>query len=835
MVNMEIVEKADEFFTVEGLKQNWAFLAVSGIFVLALYLRYMPERGMQYLQALDPYMIFRMSQHLAAEGSLPALDFARYFPYAAPIYRLQLGNILFPAVFYWMGPFLFFGSYLEWAQFYPALMGALGVVFAYLLGKELWSKEAGISAAIFLATMSGVMHRTSAGFFEKEPVGSMFMMVSLYFFTRAWKRDEWISGIASGLAMAFFTISWGGAKMLWLLYPLVTGVAMFLDVDIDRLVKAYTPTVIIGGGVASALNPTRFWFTYHFFVANLALVGFLWSRHLVEELEIIQQQRLRYYVPVASILGLIFLAISPLFWDYPYSIVKPLVNAAVQGGGGVIATTVAENAPASFPQLLSNYNYPSRALAGSLNPLMFLGAWTFMLIGVGLLGGRIALMLSRKFSLIQEKVDKKVFYSIIGVVVFAWILVLSGFLNSTARASRTFFTMMSLMPMILFMAMGGIAAFWMREDPNFKIEFEWYQLLPFFWVITNFFGSIAKSRLLFLGTFSVAIVAGYGLSRAIELLRSLEYPEIESVDPGQLKYFVVVALVAATFSVNAGAGYSSAQSIGGSPNQGWNQSLSYIESNTEEGSVILSWWDYGYWFESIGRRPAVADGGNAGYYASGEKINYPLADFLSSSNPENHTDFLKKHSVDYILLDRTMIGKYSAVSQISKRTTDRNEVESMTQVTSCRTRNRRCIPAPLEQSLSRGSGNQTIGSFTTSNGGLRVYAPIERNGQDLEISGALTLETGGGRTKIDCKLTEEGRVDFNTSRSADLCIAENPHLSLEAGAGSNSRSQLVLVPEAITDSTIVRLYLMDGYGIDFAEKVPEASNRYVRMWEVDLE
>ncbi|MFB6147896.1 MAG: hypothetical protein ABEJ66_03350, partial [Candidatus Nanohaloarchaea archaeon] len=135
----DVFEKIDDFFTAEGLKENWAVLSVSAIFVMAVWLRYMPEQGMRYLQALDPFMIFRMSKHLALSGNLPPVDFMRYFPYATPMYQVQLGDIAFPALLYWLGGFIFFPSYLEWAQFYPALMGGVGVVFMYLLGKELWN------------------------------------------------------------------------------------------------------------------------------------------------------------------------------------------------------------------------------------------------------------------------------------------------------------------------------------------------------------------------------------------------------------------------------------------------------------------------------------------------------------------------------------------------------------------------------------------------------------------------------------------------------------------------------------------------------------------------
>ena len=119
----DYIEKVDEFLTVEGLKNNWTYLAVPAIFALAVLLRMIPGQGMEYFQALDPYMIYRMSEHLALSGNLPALDFLRYFPYETPTYVLNQGDILFPALFYWLGPFAIFGSFLEWAQFYPALMG----------------------------------------------------------------------------------------------------------------------------------------------------------------------------------------------------------------------------------------------------------------------------------------------------------------------------------------------------------------------------------------------------------------------------------------------------------------------------------------------------------------------------------------------------------------------------------------------------------------------------------------------------------------------------------------------------------------------------------------
>src|SRR5919109_189210 len=39
----------------------------------------------------------------------------------------------------------------------------------------------------------------------------------------------------------------------------------------------------------------------------------------------------------------------------------------------------------------------------------------------------------------------------------------------------------------------------------------------------------------------------------------------------------------------------------------WLDTLKWIERNTPEGSVIASWWDYGYWITTLGNRTSLAD------------------------------------------------------------------------------------------------------------------------------------------------------------------------------------------------------------------------------------
>lgn len=886
----------------DTVKQHWGVLAASSIFLLALYLRYMPAQGMQYLQSLDPYWIFRQSQHLALEGNIPTTDFMRYFPYNAPFQQFNNGDIVIPAVMYWLGPALVFKSYMSWAQFYPALMGAFGVFATYFLGKELHDRHTGVFAAFFLATVPGVLHRTSAGFFEKEPLGSFFMILSMYFFTRAWRREETWAGVLSGLSLGLFTVSWGGSKFTWLLYPLVVGIVMMLNEDIKKLVTTYTPTVLIGGGFAAAMNPSRFWITGSIFLGNLALLAFLWSRYLVEELDLVSDSKLPYYTPAVSLTGLVLAALSPLYSNFIASKFLGLLSIVTRDTGGVIAGTVAENTAASLTQLVGQLGAASSAniatyLTGPLAVLRpfanilaaasnLVGAWQLGFIGIVLSGTYVLAMLLRKFDVLGSEVDAKTYHSMIVSVLFGWVLVFALFFQDNI--------IVAVGPSILAL-LGGIGIVrGLEESRDIEIKPEWYRVLPLAWAITGILGAVTMSRLIFLSAFPAAFMAGYAFSKAWKRLKSMSQESVTMIGVGgavlfldlllilvigtitslsllialavvaslnglayyllndvedaewlerlaqlDVKKAVLVTVMVITVAANFSAGFVNINSMGGSPNSLWMDNLEYMEEETPEGSVILSWWDYGYWFESIGRRAAIADGGNNGYYSSGPKINLPLADFLTSSNPGNYTDFLEKHSVDYVVLDESMIGKYQAVSQISNR--DNSEFTSMLQLSTSDS---------FQRSLSRDSQNNTVVQF--SRGRLGLYLPVEISSGGVEIINdtAPTIEARS-RGKVDCVLTPEGRKEYDVeatelpgglfgtdSSPTEVCVAINPYYSMDrslgaAQAGRGQPAKAVLVPKDISRSTLVRLYLMDGHDLEQFEKVEEGSPYgFVKMWKV---
>jgi dolichyl-diphosphooligosaccharide--protein glycosyltransferase len=76
----------------------------------------------------------------------------------------------------------------------------------------------------------------------------------------------------------------------------------------------------------------------------------------------------------------------------------------------------------------------------------------------------------------------------------------------------------------------------------------------------------------------------------------------------------------------------------------WTESLEWIKTNTPEGSVIASWWDYGYWITTMSDRASVNDN----FTTNSTRIQLMAKNFLSS--PDEAWNNLQEMNADYVLV-----------------------------------------------------------------------------------------------------------------------------------------------------------------------------------------
>lgn len=183
---------------------------------------------------------------------------------------------------------------------------------------------------------------------------------------------------------------------------------------------------------------------------------------------------------------------------------------------------------------------------------------------------------------------------------------------------------------LLFFSIGGAVVALKRRD------------VPILFVLviglTGLYVSASFSRLLVYSSISLSLLGGIGFA---ELVFSLTKPTPTSLVKkkesysarNEIKVIYSIALIALitvpagsfwipnpiqctgtnTFFCNQSPADSGVSLVNGatvfsrSTFNDWSQALQWIRQNTPENSVIISWWDYGYWITVMGNRTTVAD------------------------------------------------------------------------------------------------------------------------------------------------------------------------------------------------------------------------------------
>ncbi len=245
-----------------------SLLILFGIFYLSLFVR-LATVDEPYLLAADPHYWYRMTLNLV-EGDA-GIDYLRHYPepygfnhgflpYSAA-YSFKLANALTGIEFY---------RFLFW---FPAIIAALSVFPAFLIGKELYSNKAGLFTAFFIGLTPSFLSRSLAGFFDTDCMNILLSLVVISLFLAAYnrvdvnnirKKSPIILSILSGISLAAFALNWSGgfAYVPWIFFGLF-GCHWF-----------YTIIVAKGNNITEKLKHSWLFFRGHLLVYVLLFVTF---------------------------------------------------------------------------------------------------------------------------------------------------------------------------------------------------------------------------------------------------------------------------------------------------------------------------------------------------------------------------------------------------------------------------------------------------------------------------------------------------------------------------------------------------------------------------------
>ena len=222
------------------------------IFTTALLLRIAPLIDSQpIVRAFDPWFQLRVTDYVADNGYAAFFnwyDDSTWVPFGRDMSTTSYIGVPFTsATFYFLLNGLGISvDVLTVSLVLPAFMGALTAIVAFFLGRELYNNTVGLFSGIFTAFIPAFLQRTIAGFYDNECIGVFAIVLTMFLFTRGLKRGSLTSSVGAGLALGYLQMSWGASDFMMGLFALYGFIMLLMGRYSRRLLSSYLITLSLG-------------------------------------------------------------------------------------------------------------------------------------------------------------------------------------------------------------------------------------------------------------------------------------------------------------------------------------------------------------------------------------------------------------------------------------------------------------------------------------------------------------------------------------------------------------------------------------------------------------
>ena len=786
--------------------------------------------------ALDPFSFLRYAEIILETGKMVVMDTLRYYPYGFNP-KAEFGFLSWIIVYLYKILHFFDSSItIQYADLlYPAIAFIFISIFFFLLVKELFKDERiALLATAFLAVVPPFLFRTTAGFGDKEALGTIFVFMTFYFFIKAWNsqgiKQALILAVLAGMASGFAGAAWGGVNLLWM----TIGVFALIEILIDKfsnlrfvvysfwlfflvlsssLFSRYTFSNLIGSLTSQIM----------FFTFGLFVVKFLINKYTPFKIK----DKISGKIPLGlfsfflmSVLGVLILLISYGPNWFISKISSQITYLTKPFGGSRWGLTVAEG---KQPYVVD--------WIGQFSQLYF---WLFFIASIIL------------FYNLVKKLDKYKYLltGIYSAFVFSFVF---------SRYSPGSPTLNGVSSVSLFMFVGSVLIFglfllgffwwcYLKDREAFEIIKTLHASTIFVFVFYMILLIAARSaiRLLYIFAPITAILVAY--------LVVVSYDSTKKLKFNYLRYFCIALIFFVIFSpfgaiisgipilgkipllntdgilfAHYKVSSSMAANTGPSYHLQWQNAMNWVKQTVPENAVFSHWWDYGYWVQYGGRRATLSDGGNS----AGGAINYYTARYLLTNPDISSTlDFLYSNDVSHVLIVGDDIGKYGAYSSIgSDENYDRYSWITVFNLDQSKMQQTR------EEIGLYYSGSFAIDEDLILPGKVfprgraavvGVVVPFESESfkaGDISNIKQPTAVVGSNNELIglpmSCLVLNGKRYDFDTF-AIDACALIVPYL--QDSSQGNVLGSLIFLSKRVKDSMFARLYLY-GENIDSFELV----------------
>ncbi|MFW9870807.1 MAG: STT3 domain-containing protein [Candidatus Thorarchaeota archaeon] len=528
------------------------------IFTTALLIRLEPLIDTQpIVRAFDPWFQLRVTDYVTENGYSAFFtwyDDATWVPWGRDMARTSYIGVPFTSALFY---FLLNGlgiqvDVLTVSIILPAFMGALTAVVAFFLGRELSNNTVGLLSGLFMAFIPAFLTRTVAGFYDNECIGVFAIVLTSFLFLRSLKRGSTLSAVGAGASLGYLLVSWGAAEFMLGLLALYAGVMLIMGRYSKRLLSTYMITIALGIFIGDLIPRNGFHNLTDFSIlAPMGMAGVLFAYEI--------------WLRIGSYRETTASTLSPYMKPIIVGLITPLIGVIayiLYAGGSELEIT-----------------------PYSSNPILRLGSKFLTVINP------------------FTRLDQRILASVAEHLPSPW----GSFYNT-------------LLILIFFFPLGMYFAFKRGRDED------WF-ILIYGLTSVYFAGSMIRlSLILAPGVSVLAAVATYNIlspfAKVITQKSVFERRRFRMSSSLTSEHALTAfAFVGLLLSVNIilGVQYVSyqvgnpefAQAPLSSSGQAtdWQTAMTYIRNNLPTGSIIASWWDYGYWINSGSDAKTIVDNG----------------------------------------------------------------------------------------------------------------------------------------------------------------------------------------------------------------------------------
>ena len=587
-----------KLFTVGNRAFNLRHLLVIGILAVSFSISAMVRsQAADYgfaLNEFDPYFNFRATEYLLDNGVNAYVhwhDTMSWYPQGRDVFATAQVPLHFTdAILYKI-----FGggmSLYDFTIIFPVVFGSMTAIIVFALVRVIGGTTAGLFASLFFAISPPIIVRGTIGWFKSEPLGLFYGLLGVYLFLSGITSENRkvaiakLFGGASFLSIGF--ASWGGVEFFIIPLAIFIIALPFIRKDHKFLLWAIpffvAVTMAVSGGAFARPGPG-----FVFGERGFALIG-------------------------PTILMVVIIFVQKFSKDNVKTRNGLLVLAACVIAGGAIFASGALHSPSfrymnAVDPFLTSEDPLVDSVAEHATPTLAQN-FTYFSILMLFAGFGIWLMIRKNngnsFLPFNIKNDMTIFALILGIV--------GAYAGSTF--SRLELLTASSVIVLASIGLAGITSEILKKDTRPMVPEPTKDSKK---------KTVTKKNVAFLGRFpKIAFVAV-----VVALLL------VPTVFPVGASWISIVK--SPPTILNGGSNFAIATSD-------WPDAMNWLKNNTPPNSIVASWWDYGYWIQTLGGRITFVD--NATLDTS--KIAGIAKMFLSS--PNDAWKMLQDMHANYVLV-----------------------------------------------------------------------------------------------------------------------------------------------------------------------------------------